>query len=115
MRLISSPSEDQLSNLLKALGHPTRVEIIRQLSNRDRCCTGDFCDCMSLAQSTISQHLELLVSSGLVEKKLNGTRSLYTLNRDKLSKLAKAIEQIAETDCCADTEAKCLKENNNVK
>ncbi len=81
-----------LANALKALGHPARLEIIRQLAARERCCGGDFCKTLPLAQSTISQHLEMLRAVGLVDWRAEGTRSIYSLNK---SRLATVCEQLA--------------------
>jgi DNA-binding transcriptional ArsR family regulator len=86
---------DDLAEVMKALGHPSRVEIIRQLAIRDRCCSGDICGCMPLAQSTISQHIDMLKSVGLVDWKPQGNRSMYTLNRRRLAQVAEQIAAIA--------------------
>ena len=84
----------QLAQVLKALGHPARLEIIRQLAVRERCCGGDFCECLPLAQSTISQHLEMLRAVGLVDWQAEGTRSIYSLNRPRLGALAQELVNI---------------------
>lgn len=92
---------DTLADALKALGHPSRLEILRQLARRERCCGGDFCTCLPLAQSTISQHLDLLKSVGLVNWHQEGTRSIYTLNRARLMELGMALTDLAGNgDCC---------------
>lgn len=79
---------------LKALGHPVRMEIVRQLCERDRCCCNDFCASMPLAQSTISQHLDLLRRAGLVRFEPDGNRSRYSLNREAFKALARAIAAV---------------------
>ena len=89
------PVDGEVANALKALGHPARLEIIRHLVLRDRCCGGDFCDCLPLAQSTISQHLELLRQAGIVNWQQQGTRSIYSLNRARLTWLAEKLQAIA--------------------
>lgn len=89
---------------LKALGHPVRMEIVRQLCERDRCCCNDFCACMSLAQSTISQHLDLLKKAGLVNYEPDGNRSRYSLNREAFKALARAIAAMGEEAAPADDE-----------
>jgi ArsR family transcriptional regulator, arsenate/arsenite/antimonite-responsive transcriptional repressor len=86
---------DRLAVQLKALAHPARLEIIRQLRERECCCCGDFCATLDLAQSTVSQHLELLRNAGLVEYQPEGTRSRYRLNRQSFLALASAIGAVA--------------------
>jgi ArsR family transcriptional regulator, arsenate/arsenite/antimonite-responsive transcriptional repressor len=73
---------------LKALGHPVRLQIVDILRARDQKCCGDICSCLPLAQSTISQHLELLCRSGLVNCKPAGTRTHYSLNTASIANLA---------------------------
>lgn len=96
------PVNGEIAEAFKALGHPVRLEIIRQLVLRDRCCGGDFCDCLPLAQSTISQHLELLKQAGVVDWQQQGTRSIYTLNRARLSWLAGKLQELARLPHAAD-------------
>ena len=90
--------QDTFSEGLKALGHPVRLEIVRQLAARDRCCAGDFCSCLPLAQSTISQHLEMLLAAGIVNRRPEGTKSIFTLNRTRLNELVSALQQLAADD-----------------
>ena len=81
---------------LKALGHPVRMQIVRELINADQRCCGDFCACMPLAQSTISQHLDQLCKAGLVEYAPDGNRSRYSLNRTAFKALARAMGEMAD-------------------
>ena len=85
----------------KALSHPSRLEIIRKLAGQDHCCAGDFCCCMPIAQSTVSQHLEMLKSVGIIEWKAQGTKSIYTLNRERLNELVAALQQLVGEDAGA--------------
>jgi len=91
-------SPDTLSDGLKALGHPVRLEIVRQLAARDRCCARDFCSCLPLAQSTISQHLEMLLAAGIVSRRPEGTKSIFTLNAGRIVALADELSRLSA--CC---------------
>ena len=53
-------AEVALATLAKALGRPTRVGILRLLSERSSCVTGDLVARLPLAQSTVSGHLRIL-------------------------------------------------------
>ncbi len=88
---------DLLAARLKALGHPARIGIIRQLQQQDFCC-GELCACLPLAQSTVSQHLDVLRRAGLVELHLEGTRSRYRLNRETFRTLASIMGAVATED-----------------
>ncbi|MCB1385002.1 MAG: helix-turn-helix transcriptional regulator [Nitratireductor sp.] len=82
----------------RALAHPSRLEIIRHLARRDHCCAGDFCCCMPIAQSTISQHLEILKAAGIVEWQAVGTKSIFTLNRARLAELGDTLTALTRAD-----------------
>lgn len=96
----TSANSSDIVNGLKALAHPTRFEIIRQLAMRERCCAGDFCECLPLAQSTISQHLEMLREAGLVDRSPAGTKSIFNINKAALEELRDAIDDIAKILPC---------------
>lgn len=50
--------------MMRALGHPARVEIVRILAKAgDACCT-DLMRDIALAQSTVSEHLRVLKEAG---------------------------------------------------
>ena len=59
-------ADAQLAAFAKALGHPVRVQILRMLArkNAHKCC--HIVDELPLAQSTVSEHLRILKSTGLV-------------------------------------------------
>lgn len=90
----------ELPFLLKALGHPSRVAIVEYLAKNTKCCGGDICSCLDLAQSTISQHLEILKKAGLVETKTCGTKTMFKLNREKLFEVGDALQVISKSSCC---------------
>ena len=78
-------NEDDIATLMRALGHPVRLEILRILAQRaENCCCNDITDCLSLAQSTVSQHLKVLLDAGIVERKAQGTRNNYRVRTDRL-------------------------------
>jgi ArsR family transcriptional regulator len=66
-----SQETEVLARFAKALGHPTRLIILKYLSNQSCCYTGDLVDALPLAQSTISQHLKELKEAGLIEGEIN--------------------------------------------
>jgi DNA-binding transcriptional ArsR family regulator len=82
---------DRLSSMLKALGHPVRLEIMRQLTDcGDRQCT-DLTREVALAQSTVSEHLRVLREAGLIEQCGPGARAAYCLKRDAILWLKQAV------------------------
>lgn len=85
------PGAENTALQLKALAHPVRLQIMELLRCKEHKCCGDICACLPLAQSTISQHLELLCRAGLVSCQPDGTRSNYSLNAATVADLAGRI------------------------
>lgn len=79
--------DDDLALVMRALGHPVRLQILRILSTQDTgdCCCTDVTQCLTLAQSTVSQHIKVLLDAGLVERQARGTRNCYSLRADRLA------------------------------
>ena len=88
LRPIEGPAADaELAALTKALGHPARVQILRLLSRRDSCVCGDIVEELPLAQSTVSEHLRILKSAGLVRGEVDGPRVCYCVDERGLRRL----------------------------
>lgn len=88
----SIPENDALSTQLVALSHPVRREILKRLSAKDCCCCGDVVKQLPLAQSTVSQHLKILVSAGLVDQEIVHPRTEYSLNIDAVNAVSDALK-----------------------
>lgn len=80
-----------LAQLAKALGHPARVAILRLLIARNECVCGEICGEISLAQSTISQHLKKMKEAGLIQGEVDGPRICYCVNQQQLARLKALI------------------------
>ena len=90
---------DLWSERLSALSHPTRLEILQYLAARENSCCKDVVGRLSLAQSTVSQHLKVLVEAGLIDSKNEAQRSCYTLNNEALLSISEAVSDLAGS-CC---------------
>jgi ArsR family transcriptional regulator len=73
---------EELAKFAKALGHPTRIKILRYLASRSCCFTGDLVEELPLAQSTISQHLKELKEVGLIQGEIKPPRIKYCINHE---------------------------------
>ncbi len=83
--------DDDLAAVMRALGHPVRLSILRILAERaDDCCCMDVTQCLPLAQSTVSQHIKVLLDAGLVTRSARGTRNCYKLHTDRIGALGDA-------------------------
>ena len=99
-----SDRDIRMAKILKAMGNPVRLSILRTLIERSLCphgshpcncvskCEGETCKCgckcgelvdlFPISQSTVSQHIKELKKAGLIETK--GRKGDYTLNHDNL-------------------------------
>ncbi|MBL8161506.1 MAG: winged helix-turn-helix transcriptional regulator [Anaerolineae bacterium] len=80
-----SAAEERLTQMMKALGHPARMQIVRYLSANPQCITGDIVDVLPLAQATVSQHLKVLRDAGLICGTVEGTATCYCLDIDAVA------------------------------
>ena len=98
------------SECLTALAHPARLEILQYLATRENCCCKDVVAQLPLAQSTVSQHLKVLVDAGLVDCKNQAPRSHYSLNSSALISISEAVSDLVgsccRSDCCGKPENK---------
>jgi DNA-binding transcriptional ArsR family regulator len=67
---------ESLGEMLKALAHPARLRIVEGLL-KDECNVGQIQKRLGLPQSTISQHLRILKSVGIIRGRKEGTRTCY--------------------------------------
>ena len=87
-------SVEELAFLAKALGHPARVKIIKLLLSRDECICGEICREIPLAQSTISQHLQVLKDARLVFGEVDGPRVCYCVNVKQLERIKTLLSEL---------------------
>lgn len=81
----------ELASMCKALGHPVRIRILEHLKAVEGCICGQIAAVFPLAQSTVSQHLKILKEAGLVKGEVEGPRTCYCLDREKLTRLKALI------------------------
>ena len=86
--------ESELATLAKALGHPARVRILRLLLARDSCFCGEIVDQLPLAQATVSQHLKVLKDADLIQGEIDGLRTCYCANRERLTQLSELVSVV---------------------
>ncbi len=84
-------AEGALAALAKALAHPARVQIVRLLLARDACYCGEIVEELPLAQATISQHLKVLKEAGLIRGEIEGPRTCYCVDRERLADLHQLV------------------------
>lgn len=86
--------QDVVLGQLKAISDPTRFEILRLLAERTRY-TKELAEHLNLTSSTLSHHMALLMGEDLVDIRLKGRRSYYSLRVAELMKLADVLQTLA--------------------
>ena len=65
--------------LLQAAADPTRLAILRKLSDCAEVCACDFTPCGDVSQPTVSHHLKVLRDAGWIDGTRRGTWIFYAL------------------------------------
>lgn len=85
----------ELADLFKVLGDPTRIRIVQQLLNKEMCVT-DIAEAMGMGQSAISHQLRVLRQARLVVFRKKGKTVYYSLNDEHVVMLlSQGIEHVS--------------------
>jgi ArsR family transcriptional regulator len=91
---ISGAEQERLVTMFKALGNPTRFEIMKYLVTHPGCITGDIVDFLPLAQATVSQHLKVLREAGWISGEIEGPATCYHLNEEDIAWFREKVGEI---------------------
>jgi ArsR family transcriptional regulator len=75
----------------KALGDPARVRLVNLIASNREMCVCELTEPLGLSQPTVSHHLKVLVSAGLIEREQRGKWAYFTINEGELGHLAHAL------------------------
>ncbi len=81
--------------IVKALAHPTRLFIVDELSNGERCVC-ELRDEIGADFSTVSKHLSVLKSAGVVEDDKRGLQVYYRLRCPCILRFFDCIEGVLQ-------------------
>jgi len=74
------------AGIMKALAHPTRLQIVAELLKGTKCVT-DMEEILPASQANISQHLSVLRHAGVVDFAQDGALRCYYISRPKLTSI----------------------------
>jgi ArsR family transcriptional regulator len=99
VELVTAPVEgpaadEELAAFAKAIAHPTRVRILRMLARKDARMCSHIVDELPLAQSTVSEHLRILRTAGLVHANESGPRVSYCIVPAALTRLKALLDSV---------------------
>jgi len=85
-------NSEEYANVFKALAHPIRLKIVCGLAHKCECCVNNMSDNLGVAQSAVSQHLNILKSANIIKGYRNGNKVCYRLENDLVKKLVDNLE-----------------------
>jgi ArsR family transcriptional regulator len=91
---ISGAEQEQLVVMFKALGNPSRFEIMKYLVTHPGCITDDLVQFLPQAQATVSQHLKVLRDAGWIEGTTRGTATSYCLHDENVAWFREKVGEI---------------------
>ena len=86
---------EKKAELLKTLGHPVRLCIVNGLLTRECNVTG-IQECLKLPQSTVSQHLSILKSRGIIKGERNGLEIIYKVVSEDARRILRTLMEEEE-------------------
>ena len=81
------------ANILKALGQPTRLQILELLRDGERCVCEIF-PAIDQEQANVSKHLSILKQAGILESRKDGLRILYRIKIPEVLTLLAGVSNI---------------------
>ncbi len=79
--------------ILKALAHPIRLAIVKELINCDSSCVCKLQEKFSEKQSNLSQHLKILRDSDILSTEKIGGWVYYSLKNRKIVDIIKILKE----------------------
>lgn len=97
-RPLSAQAAAQLSTKLKALSDPVRLRLLSVVASHGggEACVCDLSTGIDLAQPTISHHLKVLRTAGLLDSERRGSWVYYHIVPDALQQLSSLLDIGAE-------------------
>ena len=94
--LIKSRQLEEAIALLRALAHPLRLKLLDFIDNNPGINVNKIYKTLKVEQSLTSQQLHILRAAKLVVAKRDGRFISYTLNYDRLARIAKTMSNFTE-------------------
>ena len=88
------------ARIIKALAHPSRLFIVDELSQRERCVC-ELTEMIGADTSTISKHLSILRNAGIVRDEKRGTQVFYQLTMPCVLRFLDCVETIMQENAQA--------------
>jgi len=100
---IYSEEINKIAAVAKVFAHPARVAILQYISTQKSCICNDIVDEIGLSQATISQHLKVINSAGLLNGSFEGKSICYCLDLERFHELQELFNSFfnqTKSNCC---------------
>lgn len=88
---IPPPLVTMIAARFRLLGEPTRVHILDYLREHDEASVGELAAALGTSQQNVSKHLSTLHSGGIVGKRRDGNRVIYSIADETVVAICEAV------------------------
>lgn len=81
----------EMAEKLKAIAHPVRLCIVTRLYEKGECNVSCMLENLQIHQPTLSHHLMLLRTSGIIEGTRQGNEIFYKIKDARIASLARSL------------------------
>ncbi|MCW8108149.1 helix-turn-helix domain-containing protein [Alteromonas ponticola] len=82
------------AEIYKALGDPTRLEIVKRLSSKRSCAIGELCKDLGISRQGARKQLQILVNANIASLKCVGRETKVALDITSLQQAQRFIAQL---------------------
>lgn len=101
---LTDRARDRMAARFRALGDPTRLNILERLF-RSPASVGEVLEYVRGTQANVSKHLGVLRSQGLVARRKQGNRTVYSIADPSLERICAVVCEALGRDARAEAEA----------
>ena len=80
--------------ILSALSDPIRLELLEFLADGERCVC-EILPAFQRSQSTISKHLNILYEASILDRKIDGKRTVYLIKDPQVFDIIRLVDSLA--------------------
>lgn len=84
---------EEISERIKAIGHPLRIAIIELLEKNKKLTVTDIQKNINIEQATTSNHLKILRDQQILTSERDGKKKYYLLKHKKLAEIVATFRQ----------------------
>jgi len=81
------------AEILKAMGHPTRIAIL-EILRRGEECVCRICPALESSQPNVSKHLAILKKAGILDSRQEGTMTFYWVKDTRVYEILELVDEM---------------------